>query len=91
VSMPCQEWFEAQPTSYRDDVLPHAVRARVSIEAGIAMSWRHLVGDLGQSVSIEHYGASAGYQVLFEQFGFTVDNVVNAAHVTLEAAQVVNS
>ena len=91
VSMPCQEWFEAQPTSYRDDVLPHAVRARVSVEAGIAMSWRHLVGDLGQSVSIEHYGASAGYQVLYEQFGFTVDNVVNAAHVTLEAVRVVNS
>jgi transketolase len=87
VSMPCREWFDAQPPSYRDDVLPHAVKARVSVEAGIAMSWRDIVGDAGESISIEHYGASAPYQVLFEQFGFTVDNVVTAAHRTLERAQ----
>jgi transketolase len=87
VSMPCREWFDGQPPSYRDDVLPHAVRARVSVEAGIAMSWRDIVGDAGESISIEHYGASAPYQVLFEQFGFTVDNVVTAAHRTLERAQ----
>ncbi len=83
VSMPCQEWFEAQDEAYRQTVLPRGVKARVSVEAGIAMSWRHLVGDMGESVSIEHYGASAPYQVLFEQFGFTADNVVAKAHASL--------
>ncbi|GAA4213697.1 transketolase [Actinocatenispora rupis] len=86
VSMPCREWFDAQPQAYRDQVLPPAVRARVSVEAGIAMCWRDLVGDIGESVSIEHYGASAPDTVLFEEFGFTVDNVVAAAHRTRERA-----
>ncbi|GIL26513.1 transketolase [Actinocatenispora comari] len=84
VSMPCTEWFEAQPQSYRDEVLPPSVKARVSVEAGIALYWRGIVGDLGESVSIEHYGASAPDTVLFEEFGFTVDNVVAAAHRTRE-------
>ncbi|HEY3505275.1 MAG TPA: transketolase [Actinocatenispora sp.] len=86
VSMPCREWFDAQPQAYRDQVLPPSVKARVSVEAGIAMSWRDIVGDLGESVSIEHYGASAPDTVLFEEFGFTVDNVVAAAHRTRERA-----
>ena len=83
VSMPCQEWFREQPAAYRQQVLPSDVRARVSVEAGIAMSWRDLVGDLGECVSLEHYGASAPYQVLFEQFGFTADRVVAAARASL--------
>jgi transketolase len=83
VSMPCREWFDAQDLSYRHRVLPTGVRARVSVEAGIAMSWRDLVGDDGECVSIEHYGASAPYQVLFEQFGFTADHVVAAARASL--------
>ncbi|MEV4630911.1 transketolase [Micromonospora sp. NPDC049523] len=83
VSMPCQEWFEEQDSAYRETVLPRAVKARVSVEAGIAMSWRHLVGDLGESVSLEHYGASAPHTVLFEQFGFTPDHIVAAAHASL--------
>ncbi|MEV0718451.1 transketolase [Asanoa sp. NPDC050611] len=83
VSMPCQEWFRAQDEAYRQTVLPNAVKARVSVEAGIAMSWRDLVGDLGESVSIEHYGASAPHTVLFEQFGFTADHVVAKAHASL--------
>ena len=83
VSMPCREWFDAQDRSYRDEVLPPAVRARVSVEAGIAMSWRDLLGDAGVAVSIEDFGASAPYQRLFEEFGFTVDNVVAAARQTL--------
>jgi transketolase len=83
VSMPCQEWFRAQHEAYRQTVLPNSVKARVSVEAGIAMSWRDLVGDHGESVSIEHYGASAPYTVLFEQFGFTADNVVAKAHASL--------
>jgi len=83
VSMPCQEWFRGQDEAYRQQVLPSGVRARVSVEAGIAMSWRDLVGDAGECVSIEHYGASAPYQVLFEQFGFTPDRVVAAARAAL--------
>ena len=83
VSMPCREWFDAQDRSYRDLVLPPQVRARVSIEAGIAMSWHDLIGDAGVAVSLEGFGASAPYRRLFEEFGFTVDNVVAAAHTTL--------
>jgi transketolase len=83
VSIPCREWFDAQNDSYRQTVLPPNVKARVSVEAGIAMSWRDLIGDAGEAVSIEHYGASAAASVLFEKFGFTPDNVVAAAHATL--------
>jgi transketolase len=86
VSMPCQEWFRAQDQAYRETVLPRSVKARVSVEAGIEMSWRDLVGECGESVSIEHYGASAPYQVLFEQFGFTPDRVVAAARASLSRA-----
>jgi transketolase len=83
VSMPCQEWFFAQDEAYRESVLPRGVKARVSVEAGIAMSWRAIVGDCGESVSLEHYGASAPHSVLFEQFGFTPDRIVAAAHAAL--------
>ncbi|MFU8875621.1 transketolase [Micromonospora sp. SL4-19] len=83
VSMPCQEWFFDQDEAYRESVLPRGVKARVSVEAGIAMSWRGIVGDSGESVSLEHYGASAPHTVLFEQFGFTPDRIVAAAHAAL--------
>jgi transketolase len=83
VSMPCQEWFAAQDEAYRTAVLPPTVKARVSVEAGITMSWHHLVGDTGVCVGLEHYGASAPYQVLFEKFGFTTDRVVAAAREAL--------
>ncbi len=83
VSMPCREWFDEQDQAYRMTVLPAEVRARVSVETGIAMCWRDLVGPDGECVSLEHYGASAPYQVLFEQFGFTPDNVVAKAHASL--------
>jgi transketolase len=83
VSMPCQEWFRAQDAAYRAQVLPPSVKARVSVEAGVAMSWHDLVGDAGECVSLEHFGASAPYQVIFEQFGFTPDHVVAAAHASL--------
>ncbi|WP_320066950.1 transketolase [Micromonospora sp. RTGN7] len=83
VSMPCQEWFHEQDEAYRESVLPRGVKARVSVEAGIAMSWRGIVGDSGESVSLEHYGASAPHTVLFEQFGFTPDRIVAAAHAAL--------
>jgi transketolase len=83
VSMPCQEWFRAQDEAYRETVLPRGIRARVSVEAGVAMPWWDLVGDSGECVSLEHFGASAPYQVLFEQFGFTADRVVAAARAAL--------
>jgi len=79
VSAPCLEWFAAQPENYRASVLPPSIKARVSIEAGIAQGWRELVGDGGEIISIEHFGASASYQKLFAEFGFTVENVVAAA------------
>jgi len=84
VSLPCIEWFAAQPASYRQEVLPPDVTARVSIEAGVALGWRELVGAAGEIVSIDHFGASAEGAVLFEQFGFTPDRVVAAAHASLE-------
>jgi len=83
VSMPCQEWFRAQDEAYRESVLPRAVKARVSVEAAVGMSWRDLVGDCGEIVSLEHFGASAPYQVIFEQFGFTADRVVAAARASM--------
>ncbi len=89
VSMPCREWFDEQDPAYRQTVLPPDVKARVSVEAGIAMSWRDLIGDAGESVSIEHYGASASASVLYEKFGFTPDNVVAAAHASLDRAGVI--
>ncbi|SEG65139.1 transketolase [Thermomonospora echinospora] len=88
VSMPCVEWFEAQDESYRHHVLPHSVRARVSVEAGIGLGWRAYVGDAGETVSLEHFGASADYKTLFQQFGFTPDRVVAAAHASLIKAGV---
>ena len=83
VSMPCVEWFEEQDEAYRQQVLPPSVRARVSVEAGIALGWRGYVGDLGESVSLEHFGASADHKTLFQQFGFTPERVVAAARASL--------
>jgi transketolase len=83
VSMPCVEWFEQQPQEYRDAVLPPSVSARVAVEAGVAQPWHKLVGDTGQIVSIEHYGASADDKTLFREFGFTPEAVVAAAERSL--------
>ncbi|PZE77134.1 transketolase [Curtobacterium sp. MCBD17_034] len=86
VSAPSLEWFMAQPEEYRESVLPSAITARVSVEAGIAMSWRDIVGDKGRSVSIEHFGASADYQTLYKEFGLTAEAVVAAAKETIAAS-----
>ena len=83
VSAPSLEWFDEQDAAYREHVLPAAITARVSVEAGIAMPWRGIVGDRGRSVSIEHFGASADYKTLFQKFGITTDAVVAAAHEVL--------
>jgi transketolase len=87
VSMPCVEWFTEQDTAYRTEVLPPGVRARVSIEAGIALGWHQYVGDLGETVSLEHYGASAAYQKLYEEFGLTAEHMVEAAQASLARAR----
>lgn len=87
VSAPSLEWFDEQDAAYRESVLPASVTARVSVEAGIAMPWRHIVGDRGRSVSIEHFGASADYKTLFEKFGVTAEAVVEAARETLKESR----
>ncbi|OZE98702.1 transketolase [Rhodococcus sp. 15-1154-1] len=79
VSMPCVEWFNSQDQNYRDQVLPPTVKARVSIEAGIAMPWYPIVGGFGEIISLEHYGESADAKTLFREYGFTADAVVAAA------------
>ena len=76
VSAPCLEWFDRQNQAYKDEVLPKSVRVRVSVEAGISQGWRDYVGDDGVSISLEHYGASASAAILFEQFGFTTERIV---------------
>jgi len=83
VSVPCFEWFNEQDQKYRDEVLPPSIKARVSIEAGIAQGWRDYVGDNGASISLEHYGASAGANVLFDKFGFNVANVIKTVKKVL--------
>ena len=86
VSVPCQEWFAEQSDAYRESVLPKAVKARVSVEAGIALTWAPYLGDAGRSVSIEHYGASADYKTLYEKFGLTAEHAVSAAKESIAAA-----
>ena len=83
VSMPCVEWFEAQPQAYRDSILPPTVTARVAVEAGIAQSWYKFVPG-GEIVSLEHYGASADDKTLFREFGFTPEAVAAAAQRALD-------
>jgi transketolase len=83
VSMPCLDWFEAQDQAYRDRVLPPTVKARVSVEAGLAISWYRLLGDAGEAVSLEHFGASADGPTLFREFGITTEAVTAAARRSL--------
>lgn len=87
VSVPCLDWFEQQDAKYREEVLPSAVKARVSVEAGIAMPWYRYLGDAGRAVSIEHFGASAPGDFLFKEYGIDADHVVAAAKESIAAAQ----
>ncbi|WP_438268261.1 transketolase [Microbacterium tenebrionis] len=84
VSAPSLEWFDEQDAAYRESVLPAAVKARVSVEAGSALTWRGIVGDTGRSVAIDHFGASADYKTLFQKFGITAEAVVEAARETIK-------
>ncbi len=87
VAAPSLEWFAEQSAEYRESVLPAAVRARVSVEAGSALTWQGIVGDAGRTVAIDHFGASADWQTLFREFGFTAEAVVEAARASIEAAR----
>lgn len=79
VSLPSKEWFAKQDAAYREEVLPAAVTARVSVEAGVAMGWREFVGAQGEIISLDHFGASADYKTLYREFGITTGAVVAAA------------
>jgi len=83
VSMPCVEWFAEQDAAYRERVLPPGIRARVCVEAGVALGWHAFAGDFGECVSLEHFGASAAYQTLYTEFGFTAERVAEAARTSL--------
>jgi transketolase len=83
VSAPCLEWFEEQPDSYKESILPKGVKARVSVEAGVGAGWNKYVGDNGEIVSLEHFGASASAGTLFKEYGFTPENVAEAAKRTI--------
>jgi transketolase len=83
VSAPCVEWFDEQSEDYKESVLPSGVAARVSVEAGLSLGWSKYVGRSGESVSIEHFGASADYKTLFREFGMTTEAVIAAAHKSL--------
>ncbi len=79
VSAPCLEWFAEQNEAYKESVLPAAIKARVSIEAGVGIGWRELVGSTGEIISLDHFGASASASHLFKEFGFTPEAVASAA------------
>jgi transketolase len=83
VSMPSWELFAAQPQAYREEVLPAAVKARVSIEAGVTLGWQRWVGQEGACLGIDHFGASAPAETLFEKFGLTVEKLVETAKQVL--------
>ena len=87
VSVPCLDWFEAQDRAYRDEVLPPSVRARVSVEAGLALPWYRWIGDAGRAVSIEHFGASAPGELLFKEYGIDAEHVAAAAKESIEDAR----
>ena len=86
VSFPSQEWFAEQDEAYRESVLPSSVAARVSVEAGLALTWAPYLGAHGKAVSIEHFGASADYKTLYREFGITTEHVVAAAKDSIASA-----
>jgi transketolase len=79
VSMPCWEFFDAQPARYKESVLPSNVRARLAIEAGVSLGWTKYVGDAGDTLTVDRFGASAPAEDVFREYGFTVENVIKKA------------
>ncbi len=79
VSFPSWELFEAQSSNYKESVLPESVKAKVAIEAGVKLGWEKYIGDAGEVISINKFGASAPDNVLFKEYGFTVENVINTS------------
>ena len=86
VSMPSWELFDAQPREYRDSVLPPTVRARLAVEAGATQGWWRYVGDAGDVLGLDRFGASAPGEVNLREFGFTVDEVCRRAQALLSSA-----
>ena len=84
VSAPCLEWFMEQSENYRNEVLPKSIKARVSIEAGVAQPWYRFIGDSGIAISVEKFGASASGDIMFREYGFTVENIVNAVKESIK-------
>jgi len=84
VSAPCLEWFMEQSEDYRNEVLPKSIKARVSIEAGVAQPWYRFIGDSGIAISVEKFGASASGDIMFREYGFTVENIVNAVKKSIQ-------
>jgi transketolase len=83
VSLPCWELFHEQDSAYREQVLPAAVRARVSIEAGVTLGWHQFVGDAGIAIGLDRFGASAPYERIYQELGLTPARVVQAARSVL--------
>jgi transketolase len=77
--MPCWEFFDEQTPKYKESVLPARVRARLSIEAGVSLGWAKYVGDDGDSLAVDRFGASAPAEDVFRDYGFTVENVIRKA------------
>jgi transketolase len=80
VSFPSWELFEEQDEAYRIQVLPPEIKTRLSVEAAVSQGWERWVGDKGECISVERFGASAPYKIIFENYGLTVDNVILRAH-----------
>ena len=86
ISAPCLEWFAETDNSYKESVLPSSVKARVSVEAGVGQGWRDFVGDAGEIISLQHFGASASASTLFKEYGFTKEAVAQAAKNSMKKA-----
>ena len=87
ISAPCLEWFAQEDSAYQESVLPSSIKARVSVEAGVSAGWREWVGDAGEIIALDHFGASASAGHLFKEFGFTSENVASAAKKSIAKAK----
>lgn len=79
VSMPCGEIFDAQPDQYKEAVLPRGIKARVAVEAGVTLGWHKYLGENGEIVGLDHFGASAPYEEIYKGFGLTPEKIAEAA------------